>query len=405
MSPSNSSSTPSVRKKAHDAYRVLRVRGWESQYQSVNNLLLHLSRKSRSEGTRKIYLWHLFKFCQFTDNTPSQLVKMRRDIAEKTVQRYADSLATASSRNYANIAIAALKAFFSVNGFKRNRALEIQSYYQPPRQRLTREYIPTKAEIYRMADSACSLRDRAIILMLYSSGLRNSTLRAVRVKDVKEELLAGRDVIMIPIYPEMKQIDPAACKGGIPYYTFLCDEGTQALRLYLEDRRERFGEVRDEEPLYCTEHNQISLDERRKNPITGRELQIIVKQAARRGGLQEWGLVHPHALRKSYETVLRSQLIDGSNVDVKTQEFLMGHILPGSQDNYYDYSKIEAMRVLYSNLRFGRAVVENKFKLLRAVVARAFEGTDVNPDDIIMQYAASRQKHQPTEPYKSVVSH
>jgi integrase len=405
MSLCNSSDTPTVPKTVHNLHSLLRVEGWKSHYQSVNNLLLHLSRKSKSEGTRKLYLWHLYKFCKFTSSTPAQLVRMKRDTVEGAVQRYADSLTANSSRAYANIAIAALKAFFLVNGFKRNRALEIQSYYQPPRQRLTREYIPTKAEIYRMADSACSLRDRSIILMLYSSGLRNSTLRALRVRDVKEELLAGRDIIMIPVYPAMKQVDPNACKGNIPYYTFLCEEGTQALRLYLEDRKERLGGISDEEPLFCTEYNQIERVERRKRPITSRELQILTKLAARRGGLTEWALVHPHALRKSYETILRSQLIDGSNMDVKTQEFLMGHVLPGSQDNYYDYSKIEAMRVLYSNLRFGRAVVENKFRLLRAVVARAFEGTDVDPDDVIIQYAASRQKNQPTEPHKSVVSH
>jgi len=387
-----SSNAPAAPRKVHDLNGLLRVKAWESRYQSVNNLLLHLSRKSRSEGTRKLYLWHLYKFCQFTNRTPAQLAEMRRDDVEKTVQHYADSLASVSSRSYANIAISALKAFFSVNGFKRNKALEIQSYYQPPRQKLTQEYVPTKAEIYRMADSACCLRDRAIILMLYSSGLRNSTLRALRIKDVKDELLAGKDTITIPIYPEMKQIDPSACKGGIPYCTFLCDEGTQALRLYLEDRKERFGGICDEEPLFCTEHNQLGRDDRRRNPITSRELQIVVKQAAKRAGLQQWQLVHPHALRKTYETVLRSQLIDGSNLDVKTQEFLMGHILQGSQDNYYDYSKVESLRVSYSNLKWGRSIVENKFRLLRAAVARAFEGTDMDPDDVIMQYASSRQR-------------
>jgi integrase len=373
-----------------DQYRFLRVEGWNSRLLCVNNLLLRLSRKSKSEGTRKVYLWHLYKFCRFAAKTPAQLVRMRRNDVEHLVQQYADSF-SGTSRAYSNLAIAALKAFFAANGFTRNRELELESYYQPPRHRTTNEYIPTKAEVYRMADSACSLRDRAIVLMLYSSGLRNSTLRALRVKDVKEELLAGQDIIMISVYPEMKQVDPAACKGGIPYYSFLCDEGTQALRLYLEDRKERFGGISEQEPLFCTEHNQLPREERRKRPITGRELQIIAKLAAKRAGLPRWAQVHPHAFRKSYERILRTQLIDGSNMDVKTQEFLMGHVLPGSQDNYYDYSKVEEMRVLYSNLRFGRTLVENRFRLLRAAAARAFEGTDIDVDEVIMQYAAARQ--------------
>jgi len=376
-----------------DLSRFLRVEGWTSRYSSVHNLLLHLTRKSKSEGTRKVYLWHLYKFCLSAGKTPAHLVRMRRDDAERLVQRYADSF-SGTSRAYSNLAIYALRAFFATNGFTRNRALELESYYQPARQRVTNEYIPTKVEVYRMADSACSLRDRTIILMLYSSGLRNSTLRALRVRDVKEELLAGQDAIKIPVYPGMKEVDPNACKGGIVYYTFLCDEGTQALRLYLEDRKERFGGISDEEPLFCTEHNQLPREQRRKRPITSRELQIIAKSAAKRAGLPKWNLVHPHAFRKSYERILRTQLIDGSNMDVKTQEFFMGHVLPGSQDNYYDSSKIEEMRVLYSNLRWGRSVVENKFRLLRAVVARAFEGTDIDPDNIILQYAELKKNQQ-----------
>jgi integrase len=393
----SSASDSSPAKRVHALCKLLRVEGWQSRYQPVNNLLTHLLRRSKSEGTKKVYLWHLYKFCRFAGKTPPQLVKMRRNDVERLVQTYADSFSGAS-RSYSNLAIAALKAFFSTNGFKRNKALELESYYQPPRHRVTQEYIPTKAEVYRMADSACCLRDRAIILMLYSSGLRNSTLRALRVKDVKEELLAGQDIIMIPVYPEMKHVDPAACKGGIPYYTFLCDEGAQALRLYLEDRKERFGSVCDHEPLFCTEYNQISKADRSQRPITSRELQILTKLDAKRAGLAQWRVVHPHALRKTYETILRSQLIDGSNVDVKTQEFLMGHVLPGSQDNYYDSSKVETMRILYSNLRFGRTVIENKFRLLRAAVARAFEGTDIDPDEVIMQYAMSNRRYQPTQP-------
>jgi hypothetical protein len=59
--------------------------------------------------------------------------------------------------------------------------------------------------------------------------LRNSTLRAIRYKDVADELEKDYSNITIPVYPEMKDLEPNACKGGIPYYTFTCDEATQAL--------------------------------------------------------------------------------------------------------------------------------------------------------------------------------
>ena len=74
MSLDNSSDIPTVPKTVHNLHSLLRVEGWKSHYQSVNNLLLHLSRKSKSEGTRKVYLWHLHKFCEFTSSTPAQLI-------------------------------------------------------------------------------------------------------------------------------------------------------------------------------------------------------------------------------------------------------------------------------------------------------------------------------------------
>jgi len=399
------SQTPSCIRVAVDRgpayYKFLRVRGWCSNYRSVNNLLLHLIRRSKSEGSKRIYLWHLYKFCHYTSRKPNELVALKRNQIEKLVQSYADSLMDASPR-YSNLAISSLKTFFAVNGFKHAKALELETYHAPPRFRITNEYIPTKHEIYRMADSACSLRDRAIVLTLFSTGLRNSTLRALRYKDVAEELKNDYDNIMIPIYTEMKDMVPDACKGGIPYYTFACDEAMQALKLYLKEREEKYGSIEGSEPLFSSEYNQIPRDDRKRKPLTSRELQIIVKSAAKRAGISQWEAIHPHCLRKAFETVLHSQLIDGANMDVKVQEFFMGHVLPGSQDPYFDRSKVERMRIQYSKLRFGRATIENKFKVLKAALARAFEDTDIDPEQLIEDYVKLKHSQIPCARQSSI---
>jgi len=385
--------TPTKVDKRLEHHKFLRVKGWRSTYRSINNLLLHLMRKSKSEGSKRLYLWHLYKFCKYTSMKPNELVALRRNRVEKLAQEYADSLRSASPR-YSNLAIAILKAFFVANGFKRTKALELETYHAPPRFRITPEYIPTKSEVYRMADSACSLRDRAIILALFSTGLRNSTLRAIRYRDVAGELEKDYANVIMPVYPEMKDVEPSACKGGIPYYTFICDEATQALKLYIKERKEKYGGVDGSEPLFCSEYNQIHKEYRKRKPLTSRELQIIIKSVAKRSGITHWKAVHPHCLRKAFETVLHSQLIDGANLDVKVQEFFMGHVLPGSQDPYFDRSKAEHMRILYSSLRFGRSIIENKFKVLKAAVARAFEDTDIDPELVIEEYV--EQKHSAT---------
>ena len=371
----------------------LKVDSWTSEYVSVNLLLKHLFRKSKSEASRKAYLRQIYSFCISIGLTPDELVKLPKNRIEKLVQEHADKYNDAKhSIRYVNSIIHLLKTFFKVNGFKGAKALEIESYYMPSRYRKRPEYIPRKHEIYVMADSACSLRDRAIILTVYSSGLRNSTLRALLYRDVEHELKKSIDNILIPVYPEMKMVDPNACKNNIPYYTFICDEATQALKLYLREREEKYGKIFGYEPLFASDYNQIPREERNSKIMSPRQLQQVVKQAARRAGIPKSRYVNPHCLRKACESVLHSELVDAGRLDPKIQEFFMGHILPGSQDAYFDQTDVEQLRAEYAKLNFGRVVIENKFKTLRMAVARAFEGTSIDPDKIIEEYVEMRRR-------------
>jgi integrase len=376
----------------------LKVDGWTSGYASVNSLIKHLFRKSRSEASRKAYLRQIYSLCVSSGLTPDHLMKLPKEKIEKLVQEHADKYNDGEhSLRYVNNIIHLLKGFFKVNGFKGAKALDIESHHMPSRYRKRPECIPKKHEIYIMADSACSLRDRAMILALYSSGLRNSTSRALLYKDVEYELTKGIDNIMIPVYPEMKQIDPNACKNNIPYYTFICDEATQALKLYLREREEKYGKIMPNEPLFASDYNQIPREERDSKIMSPRQLQQVVKQAAQKAGIPKWQYVTPHCLRKAFETVLHSELIDGGRLDPKIQEFFMGHILPGSQDAYFDRTDVEQLRVEYAKLNFGRVVIENKFKILRTAVARAFEGSGIDPDKVIEEYVQMQRADIHTE--------
>ncbi len=80
----------------------------------------------------------------------------------------------------------------------------METYHVPARYRKAPEYIPNSSEVLRMADAALSPRDRAMILCLYTSGLRHKTLPALRYKDVKHELKNG--IVLVPVYPEMKEV-------------------------------------------------------------------------------------------------------------------------------------------------------------------------------------------------------
>jgi integrase len=332
----------------------LKISGWASGYPSVNLLLRHLKyRKIGSESSRCIYGNAVYAFCMYAGKSPDELVSLGKVEVEKLIEDfcYHKMENEWNSPRTANTALFMLKTFFKVNGFKGNQELEVECFHQSVRERTRPEYIPTLDEARGMANVAGSLRNRVIIFFMVSTGLRNSTLRALLYADVKEELEKGAVNILIKVHKGMKRIVNSACKGNIEYSVFASEDATEALKLYLSHRR-RFGEIHDEEVLFCSEHNRLSRNERVKKPLTARELQVIVKTAAWKAGIKEWKNVVPHCLRKTFESVLRSQLADGGRLDLKTQEYFMGHILGGSMDTYFDKTKVDELRKEYAKLVF-----------------------------------------------------
>jgi hypothetical protein len=207
-----------------------------------------------------------------------------------------------------------------------------------------------------MAERAGNVRDRAINLTLFSTGLRNAALRAIRVRDVIKEIEAGQENLLIKVEPEWNKRISGACKGSVPYYTFTSAEATQAIKEMLKRRRETFDRVGEDEPLFISGGTQRS----KRKTLSREDLENIIKESAREAGIEEWKNVSPHALRKVFESVLRSPTSDGGRMDTKDQEFLMGHLLPGSQDSYYDWTKIGRLRGQFAKLVFREGVTQEQ---------------------------------------------
>ena len=367
----------------------LRVSGWGSGYPSVNNVLRYLkNRKTGSEASRKIYCYALHMFCRHTGRTPDELVAMRKGEIERLMEDfgYKKKECGCSSRTV-NVHLCNLKTFFLVNGFKNEKELDVEFFYQPARARTRSEYIPTLEEALKMAECAKTLRDKAIILLLAFSGLRNSTLRAIRYGDIEEELQRGEDNLLIRVYPDMKKLVPSACKGNIQYFTFTAKKTTEILRLYLAQKVDKAGELRDEDPVFSSEYNQLPREERLRKPFSDRQLQVIVKRTAKDAKIKEWKAVTPHCLRKTYETFLRSRLRDGSRLDIQTQIYLMGHTLPGGLGPYFD-ARVEDLRKEYSKLVFS----PSDEKLTKAIeVLKA-------ASDLLRSYGAQSTPSEAKEP-------
>lgn len=353
--------SPRISKPASYHSLLLLTDSWHSRCVSVQRLLDYLRlRKSGSARSARSHCNSLGRFCVHCGTTPDEVTKLPRDEIEELVQQHCDMLMERSRRNgpsarYANTTLASLKTFFACNGFNRKNGseLRVSNYHQPPRTRNTPEYVPTLREGLTMAERSKSKRDRAIVLTLATTGLRNSALRAMKVGDILAELRDGRQVLLIQVEPDWNNNRVSgSCKNCIPYYTFTARIATEAIKAMIAEREATFGACLPEETLFMSNYNQIAPAQRRLKTLTARELQVVVKKAAKAADIVDWNNVHVQTLRKVFESVLRSPLIDGGAMDPKDQEFLMGHLLPGSQDNYYDHSKVERMREIFSKLVF-----------------------------------------------------
>jgi len=136
-----------------------------------------------------------------------------------------------------------------------------------------------------------SLRDRAILEVFFSTGLRLSELCALpRYLDLERGEISVRG------------------KGDKLRVVFLSDDAKKAIKIYLEKRSD------PEEYLFAslTKKNKVI------GRVTPRAVERLVSFYARKAGIPK--KVHPHQLRHSFATDL---LINGA--DLRSVQSLLGH--------------------------------------------------------------------------------
>ena len=140
-------------------------------------------------------------------------------------------------------------------------------------------------------NSLKELRDRAILEMLFSTGLRVSELTNLKRKDIN--LKAGEFTVR--------------GKGSKIRIVFLSSVAKQVLAKYLKKRQD------------SEEHLFVSLPKKNKvTPLTSRSIQRIVSYWARRAGIVK--PVTPHTLRHMFATDLLQ-----NGADLRAIQELLGH--------------------------------------------------------------------------------
>lgn len=314
-------------------------------YQYVK-LLVHASvnewLKDRPEGTRIQYGSRLYNFCKDMNLTPEQFQELDKFEARNLVWKYVISFKGEKPRE-AEAYMAALKSFYrSKDGvtlpFDSRRGGK--HHIKKVKKKAKYEIIPDKEQTYRLVDGTTSLRDRALFLVLFQSGIRVNAACSLNVGHVRDQLFPTPQVPLVLKITD--DLDSKLRGAEISFYiTGLQGEAVEALKNYVAKRHK---DSADDTPLFIT---------RRKTRIGTRQVWMIVKKAARRAGLDA-KRIWTHSLRKAFRKVVRRANIDGEH-----KESLMGHALEGSRESYYDRYAVEEIMEEYMKIDFAREVPGN----------------------------------------------
>jgi integrase/recombinase XerD len=184
-------------------------------------------------------------------------------------------------------------------------------WLRQPKGRQRLPYVLSEAEVTRLLEAASGekgkqtprsplhCRDRALLELLYATGLRATEVVNLSLNDV--DFVQGR----------VRCVGKGNKERWIPLYPSVC----AILRRYIEDGRKKLLE-----PTYSTDssaENRLFLNHH-GHPLTRQGVWFILKQRAEEAGLAK--KVTPHTLRHTFAT----HLLDGG-ADLREVQQFLGH--------------------------------------------------------------------------------
>jgi integrase/recombinase XerC len=286
----------------------------------MNSFELHLrAERNLSAHTRRAYLSDVAQFAEFlgAGTKPGKVsaVDVRAFLADLHATRHPSTIGRK---------LASIRSFFRYLVREKQCALDPTAGISAPR---TPKRLPNPLpvddcialiESKRLpaeAPDEKSLRDRALVELLYGAGLRVGELTGLDVRDL--DLHRG-DVRV-------------SGKGGKERVVPLPEAAREAMERYLEQRRA---------PGLLAQPLFTALRRRRDGPrrLGVRDVRRILRARARKAGVTD--RVHPHRMRHSYAT----HLLD-MGADLREIQELLGHASLSTTEKYTAVSAERLMEV------------------------------------------------------------
>ena len=293
------------------------------------------------ESTRRGYKTCFRRYAAFTGLSAGQLideaiedskldVREKKDIVKTRLLGFYEYLKNAGlGSHYCNTSVQSIRSFYQTFSI----GVRLKGRSKLPRVKSKHKRLMITPEILKkLLDNTKSLRDRAILTVLFQSGMDVATLCSLRFCDVAQGLNEDQSPMKIEVQRP---------KTGTDYYTFVGRDGLEALKIYLNDLKARGFNLKDESPVFLKEGSQTNKFER----MTPNLVQFAFRELAKRTGFmtdEDRNVMSPHSFRESFSSILLNNNVPDSIVD-----FLLGHEI-GTMAQAYKKTDYEKVREMYA---------------------------------------------------------
>lgn len=305
--------------------------------ENVEKWISNLKKNAGWRATVPTFLRTLYKFTKYSGKSPDELIAVAsggarkldesRELTSTTIgikeiaQAFINEMLSSGKRESARHARTCLMSFFKANGF----SFEIENIPRVPKKETI---ILNKEQVYAMADCASSLRNRAIILSIFQSGLGMKALQNLNYGNIKKQFEKNRVPIRVRI---TSRINKKVWQK--PFYTFFGAEACDALRAYISERKRKIqkmrekganiGELTEKSPLFASEGKNVPFGDK----MAVSSIWRVIKESAELANLDK-RKIQPNCLIKAFEAELNR-----SHIDEETRNYLMGNPVSGVKYN------------------------------------------------------------------------
>jgi len=268
-----------------------------------------------SEVTERNYTYRLKRFLTHNQiSTPDKLLTLPVDTLEEMIKAHTVYLQKEiKSSAQAEIFQAALKHFCRMNKIKGvdwDLLQEFRNKAKTTKYGQDRDDAYSHDQINRLL-SICSLKQRAIVLIYCSTGIRLSALPPMKLRNMSKVVVNGKekDFYRFTVYENDEE-----------YYTLCTPECASAIDAYLQFRQRYFETLTPDSPLIREDFDTNSLIRKKPRHITNKSIQYSISLLLNKVGIREVDHV-----KDGFRSRKKVKLIHGFRKFFKTQ-LLQSHV-------------------------------------------------------------------------------